>query len=266
MMQFVTAVILILHSPLASVAYNINNNSNHNHNNSNKISSNQNSKDRRAFLSIAAIQLPLAILTTTPLAAPQPSAAFDNRLDDRYTDRTAQTGVRPDNLGVKSRTSSTSSKPSSPQEGYQGLAPCDGRPNCWCSSTPFEDNPARYIQPWDSTNSRAGAAAKPIQDLKKVIDTYEVGQTNIDGGGFQIIEYDEARGYLYVNFQSYKNGFIDDVEFWYNVDKDKFDVRSASRIGQSDLGVNAKRLEYIGGRLEKEFGWKLNRRKNGSLV
>ena len=34
----------------------------------------------------------------------------------------------------------------------------------------------------------------------------------------------------------------------------------------SDLGVNAKRLDYIGTRLEKEYGWVLERRKNGSLV
>jgi uncharacterized protein (DUF1499 family) len=69
-----------------------------------------------------------------------------------------------------------------------------------------------------------------------------------------------------VQFQSYKYGYIDDTEFWYNPSKKQFDIRSASRLGQSGLGVNAKRLEYIGGRLEKEYGWKLNRRKNGSLA
>jgi uncharacterized protein (DUF1499 family) len=80
------------------------------------------------------------------------------------------------------------------------------------------------------------------------------------------MEYDENKQYLYAQFQSYKSGYIDDVEFWFNPEKKQFDVRSASRLGQSDLGVNAKRLEYIGGRLEKEFGWKLKRRKSGSLV
>jgi uncharacterized protein (DUF1499 family) len=156
-------------------------------------------------------------------------------------------------LGVQTRTSL------SEKNGYQGLAPCDGRPNCYCSSTPFRDAPARYIEPWGSKDNS-------MEDIKKVIDTYEVGQQGIDGGGFQIVEYDKAKQYLYVQFQSYRFGYIDDVEFWFNPTKLKYDVRSASRLGQSDLGVNAKRLEYIGGRLEREFGWKLNRRKNGALV
>jgi len=102
--------------------------------------------------------------------------------------------------------------------------------------------------------------------VKKVVDTYEVGQGGIDGGGFQIKEYDEKNQYIYVQFQSYKAGYIDDFEVWLNPEKGQFDVRSASRLGMSDLGVNAKRLDYIGTRLEKEYGWVLERRKNGSLV
>jgi len=99
-----------------------------------------------------------------------------------------------------------------------------------------------------------------------VIDTYKVGQNGIDGGGFNVVEYDEKEKYLYVQFQSYKSGYIDDFECWFNPQSGKFDVRSASRVGMSDVGVNAKRLEYIGGRLEKEHGWTLERRKNGFLV
>jgi len=255
MMKFATTVILSLQCPLVSLAYNINSVKK----NANIKLKPRNLSDRRRFVSlISGIQVPLSIFAVGTLSQAPPSAAFDNRLDDRYVDRTAQIGVQPMNLGVTSRTSK------SQRGGYDGLAPCDGRPNCWCSSTPFEDNPARYIKPWDSSN--AASAGSSIADVKKVVDTYEVGQKDIDGGGFRIIEYDQDKGYLYVQFQSYKNGFIDDVEFWYNSNNKLFDIRSASRVGQSDLGVNAKRLEYIGTRLEKEFGWKLNRRKNGSLV
>ena len=205
--------------------------------------------NRREFL-LSTIAIP-----SLSTATASPSLAFDNRLDDQYLDRTPQIGRQPDYLGAKTRTSTTLGKE------YEGLAPCDGRPNCWCSSTPKQDNPARYIDPWDPNGSSKG-----IQDLKKVVDSYQVGQQGIDGGGFQVLEYDEKARYLYVQFQSYKNGYIDDAEFWFNPEKNQFDVRSASRLGQSDLGVNAKRLEYIGGRLEKEFGWKLKRRKSGSLV
>ena len=90
--------------------------------------------------------------------------------------------------------------------------------------------------------------------MKKIIDTYEVGHDDIDGGGFKVIEYNKKDQYLYVQFQSYKAGYIDDFECWFNPEKKKFDVRSSSRVGYSDLGVNAARLEYIAKRLEKENG------------
>jgi len=194
------------------------------------------------------------LVSLSTLVVP-PARAFDNKLDGAFEGRTPATGRQPDNLGVATRTSITT------KSEYQGLAPCDGRPNCWCSSTPFSDAPARHIDTWESPSGESS-----IADVKSVIDTYEVGQQGIDGGGFQIVEYDEKAGYIYVQFQSFRAGYIDDTEFWYNPEKKQFDVRSASRLGQSDLGVNAKRLEYIGGRLEKEFGWKLRRRKSGSLV
>jgi uncharacterized protein (DUF1499 family) len=49
--------------------------------------------------------------------------------------------------------------------------------------------------------------------------------------------------YLYVQFTSKLMGFVDDVEF-YNTDG-VIQVRSASRLGESDLGVNRQRIETI---------------------
>ncbi|KAG7370857.1 DUF1499 domain containing protein [Nitzschia inconspicua] len=192
------------------------------------------------------------IMVASVFAYPHHGFAFDNGLPGRYANREPAVGTMPHYLGVAERTSISGTT-------YQGLAPCDGRPNCYCSSTPFRDSPARYIEPW-------GGPENSIADIQNVIDTYQVGQQGIDGGGYSIVTYNKEQQYLYVQFQSYKYGYIDDVEFWYNPSKQAFDVRSASRLGQSDLGVNAKRLEYIGGRLEKELGWKLKRRKNGFLV
>lgn len=201
---------------------------------------------RRDFTKLAT-SIPLSFLFT---GSPESSRAFDNRLDEKYADVTPNTGTQPTDLGVAERASRTKGS-------YKGLKPCATSPNCWCSSAPFSDNPARYLAPWTGTS---------IKDVKKVIDSYQVGQNGIDGGGFSIIEYDEAGQYIYVQFQSYKAGYIDDFECWFNPASGKYDVRSSSRVGLSDLGVNAKRLEYIGSRLEKEFGWTLERRKNGSLV
>jgi uncharacterized protein (DUF1499 family) len=40
-------------------------------------------------------------------------------------------------------------------------------------------------------------------------------------------------------------GFVDDVEFVVNPAQRLIDVRSASRLGHSDLGVNRKRIEAV---------------------
>jgi len=39
--------------------------------------------------------------------------------------------------------------------------------------------------------------------------------------------------------------FVDDIEWLYDLERDQFDVRSASRTGYSDLGVNKKRVERL---------------------
>lgn len=51
--------------------------------------------------------------------------------------------------------------------------------------------------------------------------------------------------YLYAEFAIPVVGFVDDVEFWLNDDAKIIDVRSASRLGESDLGVNRRRIESL---------------------
>ena len=63
---------------------------------------------------------------------------------------------------------------------------------------------------------------------------------------------------MYVQFESLKNGYIDDVEFAYikgGIGGERaIQVRSSSRVGYLDFGVNAKRLNYIAKALRAE-GW-----------
>ena len=40
-------------------------------------------------------------------------------------------------------------------------------------------------------------------------------------------------------------GFVDDVEFYVDPEAKIIQVRSASRLGESDLGVNRQRIEDI---------------------
>lgn len=59
----------------------------------------------------------------------------------------------------------------------------------------------------------------------------------------------ERPDYLYVQFRSRWLGFVDDAEFWFDPSAQVIQVRSASRLGQSDLGVNRARIEDIRARL-----------------
>jgi uncharacterized protein (DUF1499 family) len=51
--------------------------------------------------------------------------------------------------------------------------------------------------------------------------------------------------YLYVEITSKLLGFVDDVEFVLDRQAQRIRVRSASRLGYSDFGVNRKRIEAI---------------------
>jgi len=51
--------------------------------------------------------------------------------------------------------------------------------------------------------------------------------------------------YLYVRFSTRWLGFVDDAEFWADPAHKAIQVRSASRLGASDLGVNRARIERI---------------------
>lgn len=51
--------------------------------------------------------------------------------------------------------------------------------------------------------------------------------------------------YLWATFKSRFFGFIDDVEVKQDTDNKWFNIRSASRVGRSDLSVNRLRVEKI---------------------
>ena len=120
------------------------------------------------------------------------------------------TGQRPSNLGVK--------------DGK--LAACPGTPNCVNSQS---DDAQSKIEP---------LPAKSIAEVKKVVEGME--RTTI---------IEETDNYLYAEFKSKLMGYVDDVEF-YQDDANAVQVRSASRLGKSDLGVNRKRVEEIRSKLQ----------------
>ncbi|SET34895.1 Protein of unknown function [Nitrosospira multiformis] len=51
--------------------------------------------------------------------------------------------------------------------------------------------------------------------------------------------------YTYAQFTTRIVKYVDDVEFWLDPEVKVIQVRSASRLGKSDLGVNRKHIESV---------------------
>ena len=56
---------------------------------------------------------------------------------------------------------------------------------------------------------------------------------------------EQTNNYIHALSKSRIFKFVDDVEFYFPPDESVIHVRSASRVGESDLGVNRRRLEQI---------------------
>jgi uncharacterized protein (DUF1499 family) len=131
-------------------------------------------------------------------------------------------------------------------EEYLGLKPCGAAPNCFCSTDHDDEEHSIPAWKWPSSLTQEEAFIK----LMNIVQEYQPGQGNVDGGGFKLVT--SKPNYLYVQFESLKNGFIDDVEF--AILDNAVHVRSSSRLGYLDYGVNAKRLNYIASALRNQ-GW-----------
>ncbi len=127
------------------------------------------------------------------------------------------TGKKPSNLGVR--------------DGK--LAPCPSTPNCVCSQS---EDAGHKIEPLTYKSTPQVA----FSQLKQAIASQP--RTKI---------ITQSPNYLYAEFTSAIMKFVDDVEFYLDEDAKVIHVRSASRLGQSDLGVNRKRIETIRAKLQE---------------
>jgi len=190
----------------------------------------------------------IAFLSTAVLS--DKAVAFDNKISNKYDDRPKRKGPQPKDLGVGKRKDMVG-------EEYTGLKSCGPAPNCFCSTDDIQDDPEHNMPSWQWPESQFGNdKEKAFQNLAEVLSSYKPGQGNIDGGGFKIVTSDPSKGYIYAQYEALKNGYIDDLEFAYIDGKGQntVQVRSSSRVGYLDFGVNAKRLNYIAKSLRSQ-GW-----------
>ena len=128
-------------------------------------------------------------------------------------------GKRPDYLGVK-----------------DGKLPrCKRSPNCVSSQAETSDA-EHSIAPIQFK----GTATEAMAAVRKAI-----------GGMERATVLRHEANYLYAEFRSKLMGFVDDIEFTHDEKAGVIHVRSASRLGRSDFGVNRARVESLRAKIEK---------------
>jgi uncharacterized protein (DUF1499 family) len=114
------------------------------------------------------------------------------------------------------------------------LAPCKSSPNCVSSQADPKDE-EHYIAPLALKGDAIAAVRKAVESMPRTT----VVQVEPD--------------YLYAEFRSKLLGFVDDVEFLADRSKGVVHVRSASRLGRRDFGVNRERIERLRSIIEKRI-------------
>ncbi|MBF2056897.1 MAG: DUF1499 domain-containing protein [Cyanobacterium sp. T60_A2020_053] len=120
-------------------------------------------------------------------------------------------GQPPQNLGVQN----------------QHLAPCPKTPNCVITDSGDTEH---YIEPI----AYDGAMEEVRGALLKVLTV--VPNTEIVA---------EKDNYIRIKSTSKIMGFADDTEFYFPEGQKIIKMRASARLGESDLGVNRRRLEQI---------------------
>ena len=124
---------------------------------------------------------------------------------------------RPKNLGLKNNL----------------LAACPKNPNCVLSQ---KSDPKHQIQPIRYKGSVEDAKERLNQVILSMDDTRIITQYAV---------------YWHIEFTTRWLRFIDDVEFYFVESEALIHLRSASRLGYWDFGVNRKRMKAIRSQFEK---------------
>ena len=114
------------------------------------------------------------------------------------------------------------------------------------SKTPNSVSSQAALWPDHPQRDHAAIAPLPLQgDGPATIARLAQLIESIDGA--RIVE--RRPDYLYARFTTRLMRFVDDAEFWFDPAAGVVQVRSASRVGRGDLGVNRARVEALRARL-----------------
>ncbi|MCK4866158.1 MAG: DUF1499 domain-containing protein [Gammaproteobacteria bacterium] len=107
------------------------------------------------------------------------------------------------------------------------LSKCPDTPNCF--NTEIKDHARHYISPIKTSGNTSDSLSK----LKNIVRNM--------GGIIQV----ENENYFSAIFSSSVFGFVDDLEIRIDTKNNVIHIRSASRVGRSDMGINKKRIMLI---------------------
>jgi uncharacterized protein (DUF1499 family) len=109
------------------------------------------------------------------------------------------------------------------------LMPCPSSPNCVSTQASVEDV-EHYAEPVVYTGNR--------MKTQLSIESFMLGKGNV-----HLVS--STLGYVHFEVKSPLVGYIDDVEFYLPAADSVVHIRSASRVGYSDFGVNRERVRQI---------------------
>lgn len=119
---------------------------------------------------------------------------------------------------------------------YGSLKPCRDKPNCVSSQAA---NKINKIEPIMFVGTDRPTAYRLLSEVIEGLPRAHVLVSRVD--------------YIHVEFHSLVFGFRDDTELWIDDTAGRIEVRSASRIGKNDGGVNRRRVEEIRGRFNEKL-------------
>jgi uncharacterized protein (DUF1499 family) len=119
-----------------------------------------------------------------------------------------------------------------PELGLQDgrLSPCPRKPNCVSTAAKGR---AHRIAPLSTSADQDAAMAQAVEAITSMGGCIVASDSN----------------YLRAEFSTRLFRFVDDLELLWNPVEGHFDLRSASRVGNSDLGANRRRVERLRGLL-----------------
>ena len=120
-------------------------------------------------------------------------------------------GKKPDNIGVKNNR----------------LADCPDKPNCVSSDTADEKHKIAPFQIKGDVESKWAQIIESVQ------------------AGTRVNIVTSTETYLHAEYTSLIFRFVDDLELLLDTSTGVISIRSASRLGTSDFGVNRKRVEAL---------------------